>query len=90
MRLSRFPGTALLCLVLAPPALAGAHAAGSPARDGAGRLMHAATVACHGLAERGVFCQPMSQARRQLWPGVGYYTRSPPRGSRPGAERRPG
>jgi hypothetical protein len=39
----------------------------------AGALTYAAAVACRGLAERGVFCQPLDEERRQLVPGVGYY-----------------
>jgi hypothetical protein len=40
----------------------------------AGRLTAAAAIACRGLAARGVDCQPLGEARRDLAPGVGYYT----------------
>jgi hypothetical protein len=38
------------------------------------QMTFAARNACRGLAERDVFCQPLGESRRQLHPGVGYYT----------------
>ena len=74
MQPRRQNGKAFLCSlflgaaigVVVPPAEAGSCPAG--------KLMSAATIACRGFAERGVFCQPLSEARRELLPGVGYYT----------------
>jgi hypothetical protein len=39
-----------------------------------GKLMAAASLACRQLAERDVFCEPLGESRRDLLPGIGYYT----------------
>jgi pimeloyl-ACP methyl ester carboxylesterase len=63
---SSFLGAVVAFAEPAPPA----RAESCPA----GKLMPAAAIACRQLAKRDVFCQPLSEARRELLPGIGYYT----------------
>jgi len=85
MRKLWFVGMVLGGLVLPPPVRGSeTQMGGSEQREvtdlaaggsrAGSKLTAAATIACRGLAERGVFCQPLSETRRSLLPGIAYYT----------------